>query len=199
MTSRPTRFRVPLAILAGMLLLLTGVAAASAVSAEAGIFRAGDGDRSSRVNIGAVERQTLDLSFGSLTPGGAVRARRVLGNDESRSIRYSLASASSDDDRKGMRDVIDVTIRTADLGSGDDGTCARFDGSVMYVGPLGAGAAGFGSARMGDQPGDRFIAAGGQETLCFEMRMTLAAGNEHQAAKTRTHWTIAAEQVAGNP
>ena len=29
--------------------------------------------------------------------------------------------------------------------------------------------------------------------------MTLAAGNEHQAAKTRTHWTIAAEQVAGNP
>jgi hypothetical protein len=31
------------------------------------------------------------------------------------------------------------------------------------------------------------------------MRMTVAAGNRQQGAVTRTSWTIASEQVAGNP
>lgn len=199
MTSHPNRFRLQIAVLAGMLLLLTAVAAASAVSAGSAIFPRAAVDPSHGVNVGDGERHALDLSFGSLTPGEAVRARRVLVNDASLPVRYSLASASTNDDGKAVREVLRVTIRTADLGSGGEGTCSAFDGTTIYDGRLGADAAGFGSPRMGDQPGDRFLAAGEHETLCFEMRMSLAAGNQHQGAVTRTGWTIATEQVAGNP
>jgi hypothetical protein len=132
-----------------MLLLLTAAAAASAVSAGADIFHGAVVDGSGGLNVGAAERHALDLYFGSLTPGETVRARRVLGNDESLPVRYSLASASSDDDGKAIRDVLQVTIRTADLGSGTDGGCSAFNGPTLYDGSLGADAAGFGSPRMG--------------------------------------------------
>jgi hypothetical protein len=52
---------------------------------------------------------------------------------------------------------------------------------------------------MGDQAGDRFLASGGEEALCFEMAMSLDAGNGIQDSATTTVWTIAVEQVAGNP
>ncbi len=52
---------------------------------------------------------------------------------------------------------------------------------------------------MGQQAGDRILGPGQRETLCIEITMPLDAGNAYQGAATSTTWTIAAEQVEGNP
>jgi hypothetical protein len=198
MKSRTTRLRLRIAILLGVLLLLAGAAAVSAASVTLpGAGGAGHTGGSGSLEVGA--RQTLGIPIGGLTPGQAERDRQVVVNGESQALRYSVSSVSADDDHLGVRDILRVTIRTADLGSGAAGTCERFDGPALYDGPLGTDAAGFGDARMGAQSGDRVLAPGATETLCFEIKMPIETGNEYQGATTATTWTVVAEQEAGNP
>jgi hypothetical protein len=197
-TSRPTR-RIQIAMMAGILLLVTGAAAASAASAGSTLFQHAHADETGRVTVGSSHRYSLDLSLGSLMPGETVRARRLVGNEAGLAVRYALSSSSTDDDHRGLRDLLGITVKTADIGSGVAGSCTAFDGRTLYDGPLGPDAAGFGDARMGDQAGDRFLASGGEEALCFEMAMSLDAGNGIQGSATTMVWTIAVEQVAGNP
>jgi hypothetical protein len=196
-TSRPTR-RIQTAMMAGILLLVTGAAATSAASVGSALFQHARADPAG-VTLGSGHRYSLDLALGSLMPGETIRARRLVTNEAGLAVRYALSSASADDDHAGLRDLLAVTVRTADLGSGVAGSCTAFDGRTLYDGRLGADAAGFGDARMGDQTGDRVLAPGGREALCFELRMGLDAGNEIQGSGTSTIWTIALEQVAGNP
>jgi hypothetical protein len=174
-----------------MLLALGAAAAASAESVFPGVARAGHG--------GASDTQTLSIPTGGLTPGDTVRGRHLIANGQGQALRYSLSSVSNDDDRKGVRDVMQVAIRTADPASGKAATCEAFDGTTLYDGPLGAATAGFGDVTMGGQAGDRLLASGQSETLCFEISLPGATGNEYQGATTATAWTIATEQQAGNP
>jgi hypothetical protein len=198
MKSRMARLRLRIAILLGLLLVLAGAAAVSAAS----LTLPGGGRAEHRGEPGGLEagaRRTLSIPAGGLTPGQAERDRQVVVNGESQALRYSVSSASADDDRLGVRDILRVTIRTADLGSGSAGTCEQFDGTPLFDGPLGADAAGLGDTRMGAQSGDRLLAPGAAETLCFEIRMPIETGNEYQGATTSTTWTVVAEQEAGNP
>lgn len=198
MKSRTAQLRLRIAILLGLLLLLAGAAAASAASLTVpGGGRADHHGESGSLEVGA--RRTLSIRSGGLTPGQVERDRQVVVNGDSQPLRYSVSSASADDDHLGVRELLRVTIRTADLGSGPAGTCDRFDGPALYDGPLGADAAGFGGAQMGAQSGDRVLAPGASETLCFEIRMPIETGNEYQGATTATTWTVVAEQEAGNP
>jgi hypothetical protein len=187
----PIRLGIRIALAFGMLLVFGAAAAASADSVFPGAARAG--------HNGASDTQSLSMPTGGLTPGDTVRGRHVIANGEGQTIRYSLSSVSNDDDRKGVRNVIQATIRTADLASGDAATCEAFDGQTLYDGPLGAAAAGFGDVAMGGQAGDRVLAPGQSETLCFEITLPGATGNEYQGATTATAWTISTEQQAGNP
>ena len=193
-----TRLRPRIAVILGLLLALVGAAAASAHSEtlpSAGhVSPSGD---AGGVRVG--DRQTLIIPIGGLTPGDTVRGSHTVVNGDGQSLRYALSSASADDDRKAVRDVLRVTIWTADLESGSAATCERIDGSTLYHGPLGADSAGFGDGQMGNQSGDRLLAPGRHETLCFEIAMPLDLGNEYQGATTSTTWTIVAEQTAGNP
>jgi hypothetical protein len=195
--SRPIRLRLRIAIMLGLLLLITGAAAVSAASATLP-----DVGRASRTGapsgLTAGQPWTFSVPMGGLTPGVTVRSREFVVNSENMSVRYSLTSASTDDDRKGLRDVLRVTIKTADLGSASAATCEHFDGPTLYDGSLGARTAGFGDVQMGAQPGDRLLGTGQRETLCIEIGMPLDAGNEFQGAITSTTWTIVVEQDAGN-
>jgi hypothetical protein len=196
--SQPTRVRLRIAILLGSLLVLGVAASASAFSLTfPGAGRAAHPGESRGLAVG--EERTLGIPAAGGNPGETIRSRQVVVNADNQSLRYAVTSASTDDDRKGVRDILRVTIRTADHASGSAATCDRFDGSLLYDGPLGASTAGVGDARMGGQSGDRVLAAGQRETLCFEITMPIETGNEYQGATTFTTWTIAAEQEAGNP
>jgi len=186
-------------LLLGMALVLGVAAAASAAALTTTFPAAGHAAHGHAGGIGAGDQVTLRMPLGGLAPGQTARGRPVVANGEGRSLRYSLSSASVDADHKGVRDVLRVTIRLADPASGAAATCNAFDGVLLYRVPLGANAAGFGDARMGQQPGDRILAAGQRETICIEIGMPLDAGNAYQGAATATTWTIAAEQEDGNP
>ena len=182
----------------GLLLALVGAAAASADSDT----RPSAGDLSPSGEAGGVavgDRQTFNIPIGGLTPGDTARGSHTVANSSRQSLRYAVSSTSANDDGKAVRDVLLVTIKTADLDSGSAASCDRFDGPTLYDGPLGADTAGFGDGRMGNQSGDRLLAPGQRETLCIEINMSLDTGNEYQGATTSTTWTIVAEQAAGNP
>jgi hypothetical protein len=185
-------------MLLGAVLVLAVAASASAASMSfAGA--APSAPATNAVDLASGVRLTLDIPLGAFGPGQTVRSRQVVVNSAQQELRYALTSASGDDDRQGLRDILEVTIRTADSESGPAATCDRFDGPTLYHGPLAAGSAGFGDAQMGGQPGDRLLASSASETLCIQVTMPLHAGNEFQGATTATSWTIAAEQAAGNP
>jgi hypothetical protein len=198
MNSRPTHIRLRIAILLGFLLVLGGAASTSAFSLSfPGAGRAAHGGDARGLTVG--DQRSLDIPAAGGNPGETVTSRQVVVNDDRQTLRYALTSASGDHDRKGVRDILHVTIRTADRGSGSAATCEHFDGTLLYDGPLGATTAGFGDAAMGGHPGDRLLAPGQRETLCFEVTMPIETGNEYQGATTFTTWTIDAEQEAGNP
>jgi hypothetical protein len=197
-TTKQTRIRLRIAILLGFLLVLAGAASVAAVSLSLpGVGRASHTGEAGGIAIG--ERRDISVPAGPLEPGATVRSGHDVVNLDHRTLRYALTSTSTNADGKGVRDVIHVTIRTADRGSSAGADCDRFDGSILYDGPLGADSAGFGDVEMGAHAGDRLLAPGQHETLCFETGMRLDAGNEYQAASTATTWSIVAEQEAGNP
>ncbi len=196
-TRRARRHRKTSFFLAFALLLVGGAAAASAAP---DLFPA-NGQPGGPNGVRGVEggdRVALNIPLGGLTPGAATRGRHVVANTSGQPLRYALSSSSVNDDGKGLRDVVRVTIKTADLSSGSAASCDSFDGSTLYSGRLGATSAGFGDQRIGGHSGDRVLAAGQREAICFEIHMPLDAGNEFQGAITASVWTIATEQVAGN-
>jgi hypothetical protein len=78
--------------------------------------------------------------------------------------------------------------------------CDAFDGtSVLAATTLGASGAGFGDVTAGDDTGDRTLAAGANETLCFRVTLPGPTGNAFQAATTTTTFTFDAEQTSNNP
>ena len=193
-TRRARRHRKASFFLAFALLLVGGAAAASAAPK----FFPATGSPQSDRSVEGGDRVALNIPLGDLTPGVTTRGRHVVTNSGGQPLRYALSSSSVNDDGKGLRDVVQVTIKTADLSSGSAASCDSYDGSTLYSGPLGATSAGFGDQRLGGHSGDRVLAAGQHEALCFEIHMPLDAGNEFQGAITASVWTIATEQVAGN-
>jgi hypothetical protein len=102
-----------------------------------------------------------------------------------------MSSSSTNADGKGLATQMTLTIKT--LGT----SCATFDGTSIYTGSLSAAA--FGSNAQGAQAGDRTLAAGASETLCFRASLPLSSGNGYQNATTTTPFTFDSEQTANNP
>jgi hypothetical protein len=203
-TRRVRRHKTTAVFLACALLLLGGTAVASAAQdlfLGRGLID-GPSERHSD-NAAAGELVTLTIPVGGLAPGASSRGQEVVENATDGPLRYALSSSTADHDGTGLRDVVRVTIKTSDRSVRDEAgaaaSCVTFDGETLYAGRLGAAAAGFGDPRVGGNAGDRHLAAGKRETLCFEIEMPLDAGNEFQGSSTASVWTLAMEQVAGNP
>ena len=165
-------------------LFLLSVAAASAWSTGVPGFDAAAG---SSVDFGGSGRQTFELPSLALLPGESIRHRQVIENEGSKRVRYALLSASTNIDGKAVRDILHITIRSADPGAtGTASSCDRFDGDILYAGALGASSARVGDSGMGAHDGDRELAAGASEALCIEVHLPLSADNAYQGATT-TH------------
>jgi spore coat-associated protein N len=153
---------------------------------------------SGSVILDAVKIDALALTTSGMVPGDSVTDDVVVENDGTVELRYSLATSSTDADAKGLRDVLTLTVKTVDV----DATlpCDAFDGtSVLPATALGASGAGFGDVTAGDDPDDRTLAAGTNETLCFRVTLPDVTGNAYQAATTTTTFTFDAEQTSSNP
>ncbi len=150
---------------------------------------AGDGTFTAGTIDIATNPATL-FTVPAMMPGDTVSASLTVQNGGTGDLRFALSSASTNADGKDLRSQIDLTIK--DEGSG----CAAFDGATLYSGPLMN--AGFGSNAQGADVGDRVLAAGATELLCFQASLPSATGNAVQGATTTTTFTFDAEQTANN-
>ncbi len=150
------------------------------------------------IDLDAAKIDALVLTTTALMPGDTVTDDVVVENDGTAELRYAMSSASTNADAKALRDALTLTIKTVDVTT--PGTpCNDFDGaSTLYSGVLGTTTAKFGSPTQGSDAGDRTVAAGANETLCFRVTLPGTAGNGLQGATTTTTFTFDAEQTASN-
>ncbi len=137
-----------------------------------------------------VSPATALLTATALMPGDNINGTLVVSNSGTGALRYAMSSSSTNADGKNLATQMTLAVKT--IGTG----CANFDGTSVYSGSLASSA--FGSATAGADPGDRSLAAGANETLCFRASLPLATGNTYQGAATTTTFTFDAEQTANN-
>jgi spore coat-associated protein N len=154
------------------------------------------------ITLNAAAIAALSLTSTNVMPGDNITGAVVVQNDGTSQLRYSLASASTNVDTKGLRQVLTLTIKTIDVTT-PGVPCDNFDGTTtvlattaLHNGTVGIG---FGSAATGAQAGDRNLNAAASETLCFRVNLPSGTTNAYQSASTVTTFTFDAEQTVNNP
>ena len=182
---RSKRRRALLAILLGASLAMLGAGAMSlAVFTDTG---ATSGAWSTGTIVLGVSPST---TFGPvhMMPGDTGSQTVTVANTGTGALRYAMDGVATDLDAKGLAAQLDLMISA--------GTCAA-PGAQLYAGSL-AGAA-LGSNAQGNQAGDRIVAAGATDDLCFAWELPFATtGNGFQDAATGAVFTFDAEQTAHN-
>lgn len=125
----------------------------------------------------------------NLMPGDTTSSTLTVQNNGTGQLRYSMVSSSTNADTKDLRSQLSLDVKA--------GACPG-SGTSLYSGVLGASTAAFGNPAAGAQAGDRTLAAGTSEQLCFAATLPLATGNAYQGAATTTAFTFNAEQTANN-
>lgn len=133
---------------------------------------------------------TALLVSGAMMPGDSVNGSLVVANAGTGDLRYAMTTTTTSSDGKGLASQLTLAIKT--LGT----SCATFDGTSLYSGAL-TGAF-IGDPATGQQTGDRTLATGASETLCFRVTLPLATDNTYQGASTSATFTFDAEQTANN-
>ncbi|HEY7590871.1 MAG TPA: TasA family protein [Candidatus Limnocylindrales bacterium] len=146
---------------------------------------------------GAFTTGTIDISttptalfnLSAIFPGASGSATLNVSNGGTGALRYAMTTAATNTDGKGLRDQLSLTITAGSCPGG---------GAPLYGAAALSGAA-FGNPNQGAQAGDRALAAGANEDLCFAWSLPLSTGNAFQAASTTATFTFSAEQTANNP
>jgi predicted ribosomally synthesized peptide with SipW-like signal peptide len=193
---RPRRKR-PLIVLVGMLVVgaLTAATMSLAIftdtaSVDSNAFTAG------KIDINATPASTL-VAFTNQVPGKVVGPNALLvSNDGTGEMRYAVTSTSTNTDAKGLAAqlALNVSLMTPETTCATDPTP-----TPIYNGSLVAATALIGDPAEGGQTGDRILAAGASETLCFTITFPRASGNTFMLATTDTTFTFDAEQTYVNP
>jgi predicted ribosomally synthesized peptide with SipW-like signal peptide len=186
-TSEPRRHRRRgvLALLLGLSVVSLGAGAMSLAlftdsAASSGTFASGTIDISSSPAVA--------FSVSAMVPGDSQTAALTLANNGTAALRYTLGTVATNT----LGDALDLTVKTQGT------SCAAFDGTTVLAATALDGAA-FGDPAQGAQAGDRSLAAGASEVLCFRVSLSLATGNAMQAQGSNATFTFDAEQTANNP
>jgi len=123
-----------------------------------------------------------------IMPGDSGSQTITVSNTGTGALRYALSTSATNTDTKGLAAQLALTVKA--------GSCPGA-GANLYSGALGSAA--LGSNASGAQPGDRAVAAGASDQLCFAWAFPLASGNAFQTATTTATFTFDAEQSANNP
>jgi predicted ribosomally synthesized peptide with SipW-like signal peptide len=138
------------------------------------------------------------FSVNGMMPGDSVTQPLTVSNDGSAELRYAISATATDPDGQALKDQLTLTIKSADVTT-PGVPCDDFDGAQLYSGDLdGTTGALVGDNSQGAQAGDRVVAAGSSEVLCFQVSLPLATGNAAQNTSTEATFTFDAEQTANN-
>ena len=143
---------------------------------------------------------TAYVTFSDMAPGDTVQpdAGIVVSNDSSTlEMRYAITSTTTEDV---LAAALDLTIREIDV-TVPSTPCDDFDGAVIYAtNDLGStgGIDVVGNPAQGADSGDRVLALGTSETLCFRVALPLSATGPEGITTTAT-FLFEAEQTKNNP
>ena len=175
----------------GILALLLGL---TTISLGAGMFSLAiftDSDSTDGVfasgTIDIASSPDFDLSVPALLPGDTATVALTIDNDGTGQFRYAMTADAPDL----LGGTLLLTVKTQGT------SCAAFDGTTVS-GPTVLDSAAFGSPATGNDTGDRALAAGGSEVLCFRVQLPLASGNALQGQTSNATFTFDAEQTANN-
>ena len=127
---------------------------------------------------------TALFSVPSMMPGDTSSQSIVVNNAGSGALRYAVSTAIVSGPTLAAQLQLDVYAGA---------TCT---GTPLYTGALGTAA--LGSNVQGAQAGDRPLAGGANESLCFKATLPLSTGNTFQNTTTNVTFTFDAEQTANN-
>lgn len=189
--------------MATTVIVLLGFLAVTAVGVRA-VFVGQDvvpsnGFSTSTLNLTVSPTSAL-ASFSNMSPGDQVTAPLVVTNPPGgATLRYAITVNATNADGKDLRKQIRLVIRTGD--SGSPSSCTAFTGTELSTGPLSGDASGrvLGNSGQGTHPGDRVLAAGVSETLCFRMELPISTPNSYRTAATTATFNVIAEQTANIP
>ena len=123
-----------------------------------------------------------------MMPGDVNTQKLVVTNSGTGDLRYSISAAATNT----LGAALQLAIRV------DDGSnCATFTGAVVLA-TTGLNGATVGNPAQGANAGDRNLAAGGNESLCFRVSLPLSSGNPLQGVTSVATFTFDAEQTANN-
>ena len=126
----------------------------------------------------------------NMLPGDTSTQALTVTNGGTGDLRYAMSTTATN----ALGAQLQLTIKTQDGGGG----CAAFTGTSVLAATALNGA-GFGSSTQGANAGDRNLAAGASEVLCFRVSLPLSTGNTFQGASSAATFTFDAEQTANNP
>ncbi len=137
----------------------------------------------------------VTLTTPPMTPGDQYTAPLTVGNAGTVELRYAMTSTTTEDVLAGE---LVMTIKSS-VTTCDDANWAA-TGTAIYTGVLGTVATSniFGSAATGQDTGDRAIAGGANEVLCFNVSFPIAGTNAAQGITSTATFTFDAEQTANN-
>jgi hypothetical protein len=143
---------------------------------------------------GTIDITASPTAVGAVTdmmPGDADTAPLTIANAGNAALRYAMSAAATN----ALGGQLELTVRAEDAGGG----CGAFNGAVIVASGTVLNGAGFGSSTQGAQAGDRTLAAGASEVLCFRVSLPLSTGNPFQGVTSVATFAFAAEQTANNP
>ena len=152
---------------------------------------------SGSVNI-STNPTTALVTFSGMMPGDSVTNSLVVTNSATSQFRYAISSTATNVDALALKDNLDLVIKTVDVTTPLT-PCDNFDGTQLYAGDLDSTSGLLvGNAAQGTHAGDRVLAGGANEALCFRVSFD-AAKTGPQAASTTATFTFSAEQTQSNP
>jgi predicted ribosomally synthesized peptide with SipW-like signal peptide len=185
--SRRVTRRTGIVVLLAVSALLTLGAGASTLA----LFTDSQGSSASFSSgtIDLVASPATVFSASAIFPGDTGSQTVTVTNNGTGQMRYAMSTSASNADGLGLASQLTLAVTA--------GACPG-SGSPLY-GAAALGSAAFGSAAQGAQAGDRTLAAGAAESLCFAWSLPSSTANAFQGAATTATFTFAAEQTASNP
>jgi hypothetical protein len=176
----------------GLVMLATGIALAGLGSSALSLALFTDTQASTwsftTGTIDITSSPSVMTSVTAMMPGDGSTQPLTLQNAGTAQLRYAMTVMATN----ALGGELRLEVKT--LGSG----CNAFNGTPVVSATTLDGAA-FGNPATGDQAGDRTLAAGASEVLCFRVSLPLAATNASQGATSLATFTFDAEQTANNP
>ena len=134
---------------------------------------------------------TVMAAISAMMPGDTVADNLTIQNLGTATFRYAMTTVATNP----LGGQLTVAIRGQDAGGG----CAAFTGAVIVAAGTVLNGAAIGNPAQGAQAGDRTLAGGASELLCFRATLPLNTNNTFQGATSLATFTFAAEQTANNP